>query len=31
MEEYCLTYLEITAIGLIAFLVGVILKSICKN
>ena len=31
MEEYCLSYLEITSIGLISFLVGIILCAVCKN
>lgn len=31
MEEFCLSYLEITSIGLISFFVGAILVGICKN
>ena len=31
MEEFCFSYLEITAVGLISFIVGAILVGICKH
>lgn len=31
MDEYCLSYLEISAIGIISFLFGVILTAVCKH
>lgn len=31
MEEFCFSYLEISAIGLISFIVGALLVGICKN
>lgn len=31
MDEYCLSYLEITGIGIISFIVGILLTAICKH
>jgi len=31
MEEYCLSYLEISGIGLISFIFGALLSAVCKH
>ena len=31
MTEYCFSYLEITAIGVLSFITGLIIMAVCKN